>query len=128
MKRYFENSCITVHYEEVNHILISTWKAPFDQVKYIEGKESMIAATRKFKVVKCVADVTHARLPDTNDLEISVIEWYKNAAKIGEPYVAVVLPHDIPTQIIVENALNALPIRVDYFFTMKAALNWIKLF
>ena len=90
--------------------------------------EALIAAMKQFEAIKHVVDITYAKFPHINDLQLLVPEWYENAVKVGHPYIAIILPHDIHAQIMVENAINEFPVQIAYFYTMKTALDWIKQF
>lgn len=128
MMVYFESDYFFVKYSAATRAVVSKWLTTPTSAEFRKGMDILLQAFEDYKTGRAISDTTclGALLPE--DQEWAATDWYMRAVKIGFSHNAIIMPHDLFTEISVQSTLDSIEDNVTtirYFNNMKDAMVWI---
>ncbi|WP_333819195.1 hypothetical protein [Ohtaekwangia sp.] len=130
MKVYFKSEFFKITYLQDINIIASAWTTPPSSEEFRQGMEHLLHAIQHFKTGKLISDTTYMGAIFPEDQEWAATDWYQRAAAAGFSHNAIIVPHDIFTELSVETILDRVDKRMirAFFDNENAAMEWIRQF
>ncbi len=127
MKTYFNESFITVEYNEELNTVCPVWKEAPTSEEFRLGMNKVIEAMKEYNTGILKSDTAKIGAMDPEDGTWSATDWLDRAVKVGYRKFAVIISPDIFAQMSVEDTLNQVNgVEIKYFPSDAEATAWIK--
>ncbi|HTJ53264.1 MAG TPA: hypothetical protein VL443_27605 [Cyclobacteriaceae bacterium] len=131
MELYFEKDYLTIGYDKSCNSIIAVWKVPATSEEFRTGLLAHLPAMEHYKTTKIISDTVGLGAIHPDDTQWTITDWYPQASKIGWSHWGLIIPHDVFTQMAMEdpidNAVNNNVVQ-SFFDNIETAKEWIKKF
>ena len=119
----------SVRWDEDGQLVLVEWQGWANAVEFAELLEAEIAALRKHRCARILADCRRQKVLNPVDQDRANKEWLPRALAAGLKFFAVVVPTSVLADVNLKASLDKVPataLKVAYFATPEEARAWLK--